>query len=275
MRLKSNFKDYYDGLLATDQEPEPLYLRDTRQVERPHDIAGVFRAGNENRVHQGYFDINSFTVVIGRDIHLGYRLQARDKNRDPVANQIVYDLAGVDKFVAAHFNELANDYYLGRRTDWRDARQLEWAMPPRRSLEMVRDNWAMATAPQLERVQLFMQQHRSPTLLAVYGSVLASDPLHPERGQYWPIPERPNDPAGRWAIPKRLADPVHLFLHPNLKRLEFYRVEPAAQAYQSIRQWLSNLTNPEKPVPALDDVTLAESKGFDKFSFRKEPKRKR
>lgn len=29
MRIKSPFKDYYDGLAATDQEPEPLYVRKT------------------------------------------------------------------------------------------------------------------------------------------------------------------------------------------------------------------------------------------------------
>ena len=59
-------------------------------------------------------------------------------------------------------------------------------------------------------------------------------------------------------------------LNPQLKEYGFFRVFGPNEAYQEIYQWLSNKASPEKPIPKIDDVTLAEAKGFDKWSFRKE-----
>jgi hypothetical protein len=56
-----------------------------------------------------------------------------------------------------------------------------------------------------------------------------------------------------------------------LNRLEFYRVFDPFRAFQEVRMFMSNMAMPEKPLPQLDDVTLAESKGYNKWSFRKEP----
>lgn len=36
MRIKSPFKDYYDGFLRNDQEAEPLLLRKTSELEQDH-----------------------------------------------------------------------------------------------------------------------------------------------------------------------------------------------------------------------------------------------
>lgn len=35
MRIKSDFKDYYDGIAALDGEPEPLFLRKTEKLDLP------------------------------------------------------------------------------------------------------------------------------------------------------------------------------------------------------------------------------------------------
>ena len=39
--------------------------------------------------------------------------------------------------------------------------------------------------------------------------------------------------------------------------------------------FISNLAVPLKPIPKIDDKTMAEIKGFDKWSFRKEPGKKK
>jgi hypothetical protein len=39
---------------------------------------------------------------------------------------------------------------------------------------------------------------------------------------------------------------------------------------QEITAWLYNYPVDSRPIPKIDDVTLAESKGYDKYSFRKE-----
>ena len=60
-----------------------------------------------------------------------------------------------------------------------------------------------------------------------------------------------------------------------LKPLEFFRAFPPAQAYQDIVSFMSNMAVPMKPIPKLDDKTMAAVKGFDRFSFRKDPTRKK
>ena len=64
--------------------------------------------------------------------------------------------------------------------------------------------------------------------------------------------------------------PFKVVLNGCLKDLEFYRKFDSFQAYQEIAMWLGNQAEPRKPIPKLDDVTMLESKGFDRrFSFRK------
>lgn len=61
-----------------------------------------------------------------------------------------------------------------------------------------------------------------------------------------------------------------ILLNPILSKLTFYRIKDVATAYQEIRMWIENQAAPEKPIPYIDDVTMAEAKGFNKFSFRKD-----
>ena len=42
------------------------------------------------------------------------------------------------------------------------------------------------------------------------------------------------------------------------------------QICQEITAWLYNYPVDSRPIPKIDDVTLAESKGYNKYSFRKE-----
>lgn len=57
-----------------------------------------------------------------------------------------------------------------------------------------------------------------------------------------------------------------------LRPFQFYKVFGVAQAFQELEMWMSNIAKPIKPIPHIDDVTMAEAKGYDKFSFRKEKK---
>lgn len=40
---------------------------------------------------------------------------------------------------------------------------------------------------------------------------------------------------------------------------------------QEVSRWLFNRTDTSRVIPNIDDVTMAEAKGFNKFSFRKDP----
>ena len=70
---------------------------------------------------------------------------------------------------------------------------------------------------------------------------------------------------------------ITITLNPSLKKHEFYRVFDPFTTYQEISMYLGNeLADTEtKPVPVGDDETLASSKGYDKWSFRQEPGKKK
>lgn len=57
--------------------------------------------------------------------------------------------------------------------------------------------------------------------------------------------------------------------NPNLSQLNFARVYDTYSCYQELLMFLANQARPEKPIPKIDDKTMAEAKGFDRFSFRK------
>jgi len=63
----------------------------------------------------------------------------------------------------------------------------------------------------------------------------------------------------------------HITYHGNLNRVEFYRVIDPYTAFQEISMYWGGLAHPENKIPEIDDVTMAEAKGFDKYSFRKDP----
>lgn len=66
---------------------------------------------------------------------------------------------------------------------------------------------------------------------------------------------------------------IYLYTNPLLRPLGFSSIKDPYTAFQEIYQYVGGvLNNQMKPMPILDDETMAEIKGFDKkWSFRKEP----
>jgi hypothetical protein len=58
----------------------------------------------------------------------------------------------------------------------------------------------------------------------------------------------------------------------RLADMEFYRLVEPYTAFQEIAMFLGGMASPEKPIPKIDDKTLAQAKGFNQWSFRKEQK---
>lgn len=55
-----------------------------------------------------------------------------------------------------------------------------------------------------------------------------------------------------------------------LRPVEFFRVFDPYRAYQEISMYMGNMAFPNRPIPHISDEVMAEAKGFDKFSFRKD-----
>ena len=63
----------------------------------------------------------------------------------------------------------------------------------------------------------------------------------------------------------------NIVINPLLRPLQFIKARQPYEAYQDIRMWLSNLAMPDKVIPVISDELKAESKGFNKYSFRRDP----
>ena len=70
---------------------------------------------------------------------------------------------------------------------------------------------------------------------------------------------------------------IRIELNPKLADFYFYKVKDPYTAYQEIRVYLGKelARDREVDVPTGDDKVLAESKGYDKWSFRREPGKKK
>jgi hypothetical protein len=86
VRVISRFSDYYDGLRVLDEDPEPLYLRETREVRYAEELA---RAAARDRSldplwterttppHSPIEDMERFVVGFCGQVHSGYRWGGR------------------------------------------------------------------------------------------------------------------------------------------------------------------------------------------------------
>lgn len=79
------------------------------------------------------------------------------------------------------------------------------------------------------------------------------------------------------SVDTEISDKNQLVLNPNLKNLAFYKVMDTIQAFQQISMFMSNVLvfDPQGDIPTGDDIVLRDSKGFNKFSFRKDPGQKK
>lgn len=64
-------------------------------------------------------------------------------------------------------------------------------------------------------------------------------------------------------------------INPCLRDIEFYRLIDPYTAFQELSMYLGSLAQPEKPIPAVSDKDMLVAKGFNKYSFRKDPSTKR
>jgi len=60
-----------------------------------------------------------------------------------------------------------------------------------------------------------------------------------------------------------------------LKEYEFYRMVDTYTAFQEVAMFWGGLAQPNRPTPEVTDKDMVTAKGFNKWSFRKEPTKKR
>ena len=61
----------------------------------------------------------------------------------------------------------------------------------------------------------------------------------------------------------------------SLKELDFFRIVDTFTAFQELQMYFGAMAQPNKPIPPVSDKDMVSIKGFDKWSFRKPPKKQR
>jgi hypothetical protein len=65
-----------------------------------------------------------------------------------------------------------------------------------------------------------------------------------------------------------------IIFNGDLSKVQFFRIVDPQQAYQRLSMWHMNQASPHKEPMPISDEEKAESKGFNKFSFRQDPSSK-
>jgi hypothetical protein len=60
-------------------------------------------------------------------------------------------------------------------------------------------------------------------------------------------------------------------LNATIGQYQFFRVFDSYRAFQVISMFMNSIAIPSKQMPVIPDVINAESHGFDKHSFRRDP----
>lgn len=72
------------------------------------------------------------------------------------------------------------------------------------------------------------------------------------------------------SIPYQRSIQHTMVVNAQLESVNFMRIMDSYSAYQNIAMYLGSLAVPLKPIPKIDDKTMSEIKGFNKYSFRKD-----
>lgn len=247
MRIISEFHDYYDSVQAQGQDQTVVYIRKKKEdtvKEWPFPACRAISwswSRAQLKCRQSIIGFcGKIYPVLELDIGSGTRPYHRPALDD--ATTLCWNLEDVDAFVEAHYKKKEIAGY--RQTKGYNR---QWNHASRRvSFQEFFDECARK---QEAFIELF-RENRSPIFVADY------------RKQWW-------SPKFGWKTDHKIE------WNAELKEWKFYKIFDVYSAFQEIYCFMSGLAVPLKPIPDIADKVMAEAKGFNKYSFRKDPTKKR
>lgn len=245
MRIKSNFKDYYDGAMRLGMDTDTLWLRKPRTEHEtfqwlPHWYDFMWRRSDDLVGYAGH------AVVIGfcGKLYGALVLEARGKGRKPETRDetnkaICFNVAEVDTFVEANWKKKNVEAWRNRKKYYWECK--DWQSSRRR--EAIEFFEKMKELQNKDHNQLFQDNHAPIFTITGITSKRAKSTIT---------------------------------YHAQLKPYEFYRIMDPYTAFQELQMYFGVLVDPPKPIPKVSDADMLEAKGFDpRFSFRKDKSKKK
>lgn len=264
MRIISNFRDYYDSAQATGQDQTLVYKRFVKEQKCesskfPAYSLELYSYGYGNSLELYSYDYGNLggdisTIGFCGKIYCVIRLEvsAVDGLLDKVNKakpKYCYTLDDVNKFVEANWKEEYVDEYYGKNTadEWSKKKRLWTRTQTVNNFKHRFEEWEKMRDQHAD----YFVKHECPIF-----TVERTDACDRE--------------ARRWNKER-----ISIKFNAPLKGFEFFRVFEAYAAYQELMMYLGSQAEPRKPIPPISDETMAEIKGFDKWSFRKPPGKKK
>jgi hypothetical protein len=242
MRIQSDFKDFYDVGMGQGQDQSLIYNRFEKVVEVDrypfsswftHDLYSYRPMYGEPALYTDQYMIG----FCGRmypvlELNEPGKGHMLENSKEARASRVYcYKIEDVDNFVRKNYPKQWDDY------DSKGyVKRLQWSHHQRRSDFL---KFFEACDRSKDQYGKWFEDERAPILLGHCRT---------KRGKTKSV----------------------IKYNTELRPFDFMRVMDPYTAFQEISMWLGNQAEPRKPIPVLDDVTMAEIKGFNKFSFRKD-----
>lgn len=229
MRIKSPFKDYYDGLQAYTQDDLRYFRTPIRNNDIPlsvEDSGFGFKEG---------FSYKNVIIGFCGFYYYGYKFFSGENFETQISKYC---------YTGDQIEQVYDKYGWDKKYDKGVHRYCSWS---RSILDRKREREAK---PRIQKDETFYK-YKTPILVC---TDVLSKTYTKDKGWIYKY---------------------YVTINGKIGDFDFQRVFPPHQAYQEIRMYLANMGSPEKIIPKIDDVIMAEAKGFDKWSFRKEPSKRK
>lgn len=94
--------------------------------------------------------------------------------------------------------------------------------------------------------------------------------FYKKKDEQHPNFEKYNCPIFYYEIEGLFEPKYYLVTNGPIGQFDMVKILDPYQAYQQLAMYLGNIAEPRKLIPQLDDKTMCEIKGFNKYSFRKD-----
>jgi hypothetical protein len=234
MKIRSSFRDYYDGVQRQGVDTGLTYLRITREQPLPRDT--FFHL--DNRYGSDY-TYDSHVIGFCGNVHFALAITMNSYSR------VCLNMDDVEDFMKSVLSKQQWEHYDARKGtyywDYKHFGRKAHGWPYRLQLADTFKRLAEENSRLLNKQQdVFVKEH-TPIFYTMA-----------RRGKHYYDREH------------------YLVINGDLKPFHFQRLYDPYTAYQEVAMFLGSLAVPLKPIPKIDDKIMSEIKGFDKYSFRKD-----
>lgn len=252
MKIISKFKDYYDSVQQYGRDESILYLRNEEYFQpdksgyvkerfHPSDYPqpNQIWVGNRTQQLQGELSTHGFAILFCGKYYRGLKMEIGGSWSNNNSIQFCYSTESAMAFLTKH----------NIPTSYTFRKEIITPGVNEKSLERYFSEKVEVSKPDMNQI------HKCPVILsAVLGAYRDS----------YSVRDQSKNAS------------VHVVKNPCLRDLEFYRVMDANTAYQELSMFLGGVMASNGPsMVEVSEKTRIEKRGFDKWSFRKMPTKKK